>query len=89
MAAYELKTFIDDIFKATGVTHKYDYVVTFIFNLCITDFCDNIYVLDHNERNTTTQENTSLLHEEENEEAIVPSKLGEECDLPPSSPTCL
>jgi hypothetical protein len=31
---------------------------------------------------------TSLLHIEENEEAKVPSKLGEEWDLPPSPPTC-
>jgi hypothetical protein len=38
MDAYELKTFIDDIYKATGVTHKYDYEVTFILNLCITYF---------------------------------------------------
>jgi predicted ATP-grasp superfamily ATP-dependent carboligase len=39
-------------------------------------FSDNIYVVDYNERNTTTQENTSLLHKEENETAIDPSKPG-------------
>jgi len=88
MLAYELKTFIDDVYEVTGVTYICDYEVTLILDYCIDNFSDNIYVLDHNERNTTTQENTSLLHEEENEEAIVPSKLGEEWDLPPSPPTC-
>jgi hypothetical protein len=45
-----------------------------------------VYVVDYNERNHTTQENTRLLPKEENGEAIVPSKLRKECDLPPSPP---
>jgi hypothetical protein len=45
---------------------------------CITNLTDNIFVVDYSERNTTTQENTTLLHKQENEEVIVPSKLGEE-----------
>jgi hypothetical protein len=88
MAAYELKTFIDEIYETSGVANKHDSEITLILNYCITNFIDNIYVVDYNERGTTTQESTSLLHKEENEEAIVPSKLGEEWDLPPSPPTC-
>jgi hypothetical protein len=77
MAAYEFKTFVDDIYKATGVTNKHDSDVTLILDFCMENFSDNIYVVDYNERNTTTQENTSLLHKEENEKAIVPSNIGE------------
>ena len=76
MVAYELKTFLDEVYETIGVTHACDYEVTIILDHCIDNFSDNIYVLDYNERNRTTRENTSLLHKEENEEAIVPSKLG-------------
>jgi hypothetical protein len=32
MAAYELKTFFDDIYRATGVTNKHDSDVTLILD---------------------------------------------------------
>jgi hypothetical protein len=88
ISAYELKTFLNNVCEATGVTHSCEYEVTLILDSCITHFFDNIYVVDYNKRNTAIQENTSLLHVEENEEAIIPSKLGEELDLAPSRPTC-
>jgi hypothetical protein len=50
------------MYKATGVTHKHDNYVTLILDFCIDNFYDNIYVVAYNERNHTTQENTSLLH---------------------------
>jgi hypothetical protein len=37
----------------------------------------NVYVVDYNKRVMAARESTSLLHEEENEEAIVPPKLGD------------
>jgi hypothetical protein len=36
---------------------------------------DNVYVVDYNKRVMAACENDSLLHKEENEEAIVPPKL--------------
>jgi hypothetical protein len=62
--------------------------VSIILNHYIDDFSDNIYVLDYNENICIARENTSSLHKEENEEAIVPSKLGEEWDLTPSPSIC-
>jgi hypothetical protein len=84
MAAYELKTFLDDIYEATGESHDCDFNVSTILNHFIDYFSDNIYVLKYNKRNHITQEDNSLLHEEENEEAIVSSKLGEAWHLTPS-----
>jgi hypothetical protein len=84
MAAFELKTFLGEVYEISGVTHDCDFVVSTILNHCIDDFSDNIHVLAYNKRNHITQEDTSLLHEEENEEAIFPSKIGEEWDLTPS-----
>jgi hypothetical protein len=88
MEAFELKTFLDEIYEATGETHDCDFQVSIILNHCIDDFSNNIYVLDYNEKNRIVRENTCSLHKEENEEAIVPSKLGKEWDFPPSPPTC-
>jgi hypothetical protein len=88
MAIYELKTFINEIYETGDVANKHDSEITLILNYCVTNFIDNIYVVDYNERGTTNQERTSLLHKEENEDAIVPSKLREVWDLPPSPPTC-
>jgi hypothetical protein len=38
-------------------------------------FEDNIYVVELNKKGTTNQLSTSLLHKEEDEEAMVPSKF--------------
>ena len=62
MAAYELKTFLEEVYEISGVTHDCEFEVTIILDHCIDNFSDNIYVLDYNKRNHTTQENTSLLH---------------------------
>jgi hypothetical protein len=37
---------------------------------------DNVYIVDYNKRVMTARESTSLVHKEENEEVIVPPKLG-------------
>jgi hypothetical protein len=60
------------------VTHDCDFEVTIILNNFIDDFFDNIYVLDYDKKNCIARENISSLHQEENEEAILPSKLMEE-----------
>jgi hypothetical protein len=64
MAAFELKTSLEDIYESTCDTHDCDFNVSIILNHCIDDFSDNIYVLDYNEKNRIARENTSLLHEE-------------------------
>jgi hypothetical protein len=67
MAAYELKKkSLDDIYEVIGVTRDCEFEVTLILDHRIDKFSNNIYVLDYNERNHTTQENTSLLHKEGN-----------------------
>jgi hypothetical protein len=109
-AAYELKTCIDAIYETSGINNKYDVETTRILNYCIENFMDNIYVVELNEKGTTNQLSTSLLHKEitlaamestnilqeeddeninmeeevyeEENEAIVPPKLGD-VDEPP------
>jgi hypothetical protein len=63
MEAFELKTFLEDIYEISGFTHDCDFAISIILNHCIDDFSDNIYVLQYNNRNHITQEDTSLLHE--------------------------
>jgi hypothetical protein len=43
---------------------------------------DNVYVVDYNKRVMAACESTSLLHKEENEEAIVVPKLGDVLEPP-------
>ena len=54
MSAFELKTFLDEVYEISGVTHDGAFVVSIILNHCIDDFSDNIYVLDYNKRNHIT-----------------------------------
>jgi hypothetical protein len=72
--AYELKLFIDEIYETSGVAHKHDREVTRILIYCMDTFEDNVYVVELNKKGTTNQLSTSLLHKEEEEEAMVPSK---------------
>jgi hypothetical protein len=55
MSAYELKTFLDNIYEATSVTHICHYEFTIILDYSIDNFSDNIYVVDYNESNTKTK----------------------------------
>jgi hypothetical protein len=86
-ASYELKNFINEIYETSGVANKHDIETAHILIYCIDNFCDNVYVVELNEKGTTNQLSTSLLHKEEHEEAIVSSKLEEEWDIPPLLPT--
>jgi hypothetical protein len=71
---YELKLFIDEIYGTSGVAHKHDREVTHILIYCMDTFEYNVYVVELNNKGTTNQLSTSLLHKEEEEEAMVPSK---------------
>jgi len=68
MAAYELETFIDKNYETSAVASKFKSAITLIINYCITNFMDNIYVVDFNKRGTSTQESTNILQEDEEEE---------------------
>jgi hypothetical protein len=63
-AAYELKTYIDAIYETSGITNKHDVETTHILNYCIENFMDNYYVVKLNEKGTTNQLSTNLLHKE-------------------------
>jgi hypothetical protein len=65
MAAYELKTFIYK-YETCLVASKFINTITNILEY-LTNFIDNVYVVDYNKRGMAAQESTSLLHEEENE----------------------
>jgi hypothetical protein len=56
------------------VAHKHDREVTHVLIYCKDTFEDNVYVVELNKKGTTNQLSTSLLHKEEEEEAMVPSK---------------
>jgi hypothetical protein len=72
-----------------------------LLKLCVEDFSDNAYVIKYKERTLAAMESTNILQEkddgnisfekhideEENEEAIVPTKLVDVWDLTPSPPT--
>jgi hypothetical protein len=76
MAAYELKSFIHEIYETSGMT-KNMILRTRILNIAYIDsFSNNGYVFELNERGTTKQESTSLVYKEKNKEATIPSKLG-------------
>jgi len=70
MAAYELETFIDENYETRVVASKFKSVITLIINYCITNFMDNIYVVDFNKRGTAAQESTNILQEEEDDKSI-------------------
>ena len=53
MAAYELETFIDKNYETSAVASKFKSAITLIINYCITNFMDNIYVVDYNKRDTS------------------------------------
>jgi hypothetical protein len=76
MAACELETFVYE-HEDCPVSSKFINAITNILQYCISNFMDNIYVVDYNKRVIVAHESTSLLHEEVNEEAIVSPKLGD------------
>jgi hypothetical protein len=76
MAACELETFVYE-HEDCPVASKFINVITNILQYCINNFMDNVYVVDYNKRIMAARESTSLLHNEENEEAIVPPKHGD------------
>jgi hypothetical protein len=76
IAAYELETFVYE-HEMCPIASKFINAITNILQYCITKFMDNVYVVDYNKRGMAAQESASLLHNEENEEVIVPPKLGD------------
>jgi hypothetical protein len=76
MAACELETFVYE-HEDCPVASKFINVIANILQYCITNFMDNVYVVDCNKRVMAARESTILLHKEENEEAMVPSKFGD------------
>jgi hypothetical protein len=62
--AYELKAFTHSIYETSDMTNKHGIDTTCILNYCIENFMDNIYVVELNEKGTTNQLSTSLLHKE-------------------------
>jgi hypothetical protein len=76
MAAYELETFNNE-HETFPVASKFTNAITNILQYCITNFMDNVYVVDYNKMGMAAQESASLLNNEENEEVIVPPKLGD------------
>jgi hypothetical protein len=81
MVACELETFIYE-HEDCPIASKFVNTITNILQYCITNFMDNVYVVDNNKRVMAARESTSLLHKEENEEAIVPPNLGDVLELP-------
>jgi hypothetical protein len=69
MKAFKLKTFIYDNYEISVVANEYKRGITVILFHCITNFSDNIYVVDYNESCATRQKSTNVL-EEENDESI-------------------
>ena len=67
MSAYELKTFLDEVYEATGVTHTCDFEVTLILDYCIDNFSDNISVANYNKRVKAARESTNILQGEDDE----------------------
>jgi hypothetical protein len=61
MAAIELETFIYE-HEDCPVASKFINVITNILQYCITNFMDNIYVVDYNKRVMAACESTSLLN---------------------------
>jgi hypothetical protein len=78
--AYELKTCIDAIYETSGITNKHDVKTTSILNYYIENFIDNIYVVEINEKGTTNQLSTSLLHKERNLAAMESTNILQEED---------
>jgi hypothetical protein len=81
MAACELETFIYE-HEDCLVASKFINAITNILQYCITNFLDNVYIVDYNKRVMADHKSTSLLHKEENEEAIDPPKLGDVLEPP-------
>jgi hypothetical protein len=81
MGTYELETFIYE-HEDCLVASKFINAITNILQYCITNFIDNVYVVDYNKRVMAIRESTSLLHKEENEEVIVPPKIRDMLELP-------
>jgi hypothetical protein len=81
MAACELETFVYE-HEDCPVASKFINAITNILQYCITNFMDNVYVVDYNKRVIAARESIILLHKEENEEAIVPPKLGDVLEPP-------
>jgi hypothetical protein len=52
--AYELKYFIEAIYKTIGKVNKHDIDTTRILVYCIDHFEDNVYVVELNEKGTDT-----------------------------------
>jgi hypothetical protein len=81
MVACELETFVYE-HEDCHVASKFRNAINNILQYCISNFMDNVNVLDYNKRVMAARERTSLLHKEENEEAIVPPKLGDVLEPP-------
>jgi hypothetical protein len=64
------------------IASKFINTITNILQYCITNFMGNVYVVDYNKRVMAACESASLLHKEDNEEAIVPPKLGDVFEPP-------
>jgi hypothetical protein len=63
MASCELETLIYE-HEDCPLASKFIIVITNILEYCITNFMDNVYVVEYNKRVMAARESTSLLHEE-------------------------
>jgi hypothetical protein len=67
MVAYELKTFLAEVYEISGATHECDFNVSTILNHCIEKCSDNIYVVDYNKKVNTARESNNILQGEDDE----------------------
>ena len=64
IVAYELKRFISENIKTCAIAWKFDMGITLLLNHCISNFSENIYVVDFNEGYIAAQESTNVLQKE-------------------------
>jgi hypothetical protein len=76
MVAYELETFNYE-HESCLVASQFTNAITNILQYFITNFMDNVYVVDYSKMGMAAQESASLLNNKENEEVVVPPNLGD------------